>query len=164
MLAVSERRRLTLAERSFLDLVANQVSFALERQSLAYKHRGDLQLMRASAIRSEFIEGLVASARTVSEMLHVLADALLAVPEDDRAYREALVRAIGDESARGRLMADRMRAVLDEPLEAVCDIRAVVARAVDDVRSGLVDKVIDYWSPASRTRPSWPMRSWCAWR
>lgn len=143
VLAVSERRRLTLAERSFLDLVANQVSFALERQSLAYKHRGDLQLMRASAIRSEFVEGLVASARTVSEMLHVLADALLAVPEDDRAYREALVRAIGDESARGRLMADRMRAVLDEPLDAVCDIRAVVARAVDEVREGLSGKLIE---------------------
>lgn len=143
VLAVSQRRRLTLAERSFLDLVANQVSFALERQSLAYKHRGDLQLMRASEIRSSFVEGLVASSRTASSMLHVLADALLSAPEDDRSYREILVRAIGDESSRTRLMADRMFGVLDEPLKAVCDIRSVVSSAVDEVREGLSGKLIE---------------------
>ncbi len=143
VLAVSDRRRLSPADRSFLDLVAGQVSVALERQALAAKHRDDLREMHATHVRSVFMGGIAASMRAACDTVHALSDALLGVAEDDRAYRDALVRALLEESSRGLLMADRMRGVLEAPVSASCDVRAEVAAAVDEVREGLSGKVID---------------------
>lgn len=143
VLAISDRRPLSMADRSFLDLVANQVAFALERQSLAAKHRGDLHVMRATDIRSDFMSALAGSAGVATDTVHALADALLSVPDDDRAYREALVRSVSEETARARLMIDRMESVFEVPVGSVCDVRTEVCAAVAEVREGLSGKVID---------------------
>ena len=143
VLVVSARRPLSLAERSFLDMVAGQASLALERQSLAAKHRDDLRSMQVTDIRSAFSAAVAAAARTAAGTVHAVADLLVAVPEEDRAWREALARSASEEAARSRIMTDRMQAVLDAPVGFQCDVRAEVSRAVGEVREGLSGKVID---------------------
>lgn len=143
VLAVSDRRALSPGDRSFLGLVSDQVAYALERQSLASKHRGDLHVMHTTDVRGSFARDVVASMAVVSDTVHVLSDALIGVAEEDRAYREVLLRSVAEESSRGKLMAERMRALLDQPVDPVCDVRAEVAAAVAEVRAGLSGKAVE---------------------
>lgn len=144
VLAVScKKHPLSLADRSFLDLVADQVALALERQALAAKHRTDVQAMQVTRIRSRFVGAMVSSAAVTLDTLHAVGDALLGTDADDRDYRLFLERLVSDESARGRLMMGRIQRGVEAPPTSLCNVREEVSRAVDDVRSGLVDKVID---------------------
>lgn len=143
VLAVSCRRSLGLADRSFLDLVANEIALALERQSLAAKHRRDLQAMHVTDVRSAFVSDVMTIGSTTIDTVHSIADALLATPDDDRAYRETLERAVIGETARGRLMVDRVQRALETPPGPLCNVRLEVSAAVDEVREGLAGKVID---------------------
>ncbi len=144
VLALSCKRPLRLPDRSFLDLVANEVALALERQSLAAKHRSDIQVMQVTRIRSRFVSSMVASATMALDTLHAIGDAIMATDADERDRRLFLERLVSDESARGRLMMGRIRRGMEQPPSALCNVREEVSAAVDDVRSGLVDKVIDF--------------------
>ena len=143
VLAVSCRRPMGLADRSFLDLVASEITLALERQSLGAKHRRDLQAMHVTDVRSIFVSDVTAIGATTVDTVHAIADSLLAAPDDEHVYREALERAITDETARGRMMIDRIQRVLATPAEPLCGVRAEVSAAVEEVREGLAGKVID---------------------
>lgn len=143
VLAVSCKRPLGLSDRSFLDLVADEVALALERQSLAAKHRSDIQVMQVTRIRSRFVGSMVASATTALDTLHVIGDAIMATDADERDRLLFLERLVSDESARGRLMMGRIQRGMEQSPSPLCNVRNEVLAAVDDVRSGLVDKVID---------------------
>lgn len=143
VLAVSCRRSLGLADRSFLDLVASEISLALERQSLAGKHRRDLQAMHVTDVRNTFVSDITATGATTVATVHALADVLVATPDDDHVCRDVLERAIIDETARGRLMIDRVQRALATPPGPLCGMRREVSAAVEEVREGLAGKVID---------------------
>ncbi len=143
VLAVSCKRPLKLSDRSFLDLVANEVALALERQSLAAKHRSDVQVMQVTRIRSRFVSSMVASAAVVLDTLHTIGDAIMASDGEERDRRLFLERLVSDESARGRLMMGRVQRGMEQAPTPLCNVREEVSAAVEDVRSGLVDKVID---------------------
>ncbi len=143
VLAVSSRRPLDQADLSFVKLAANQVTYSLERQSLAAKHRGDLELMHVTGVRAAFSDSLVAAAGVGGDTIHAIAERLYAASEEDRAYRDALLRALNEETSREHIMVDRMMSVLETPVSTPCAVRAEVSRAVEEVREGLSGKVID---------------------
>ena len=145
VLGVSAKREpLEAAERSFLELVAGQVMLALERQELAARHVADVDRMRVAEVRETFYASVLASADVASDLVHDLMDVQLALGSDAVVYREALEEAVSDESARLRLMIDRLIPVLAlQPEGPDCDVRAEVTRAVDEAREGLMGRVID---------------------
>jgi two-component system sensor histidine kinase KdpD len=142
VLAVSCNRSLSLSERSFLDLVADQVALALERQSLLAKHRDDLRVSHVTAVRSSFVALMVSASSTAADTQHALAELARTAPEADRGYREAVLGVLGEEAARERQLTERVYGVLGEQPGPSCDVRAEVSRAVDEVREGLSGKVV----------------------
>lgn len=144
VLAIScKRGPLSLADRGFLGRVADQVALSLERQALAAKHRADIQSMQVTRIRSRFVGSMMSSATVTLDTLHAAGDALVGVDAGERDYRLLLERLVSDESARGRLMMSRVGRGIDSVPAPLCNVRNEVERVVDDVRSGLADKVID---------------------
>ena len=111
VLAVSCKRPLGSSDLGSLDSVADEVALALERQSLAAKHRSDIQVMQVTRIRSRFVGSMVASATTALDTLPTpIGDAIMATDADERDRLLFLERLVSDESARGRLMMGRSTA------------------------------------------------------
>ncbi len=143
VLVISMTKPMNPSDLSFLDLMTTQIAQALERQSLAAKHVEDLDAMYVTSVRNSFSQDVLdATARDVST-LHTITDALIGLPDEDRTYRDALIRALSDESGRTYLMTEDIRDVLDEPITASCDLRAEVSAAVEEVREDIFDKHID---------------------
>lgn len=143
VIGISALRGLDLGDRSYLELVANQITLAFERQTLLVKHVGDVRLSHAVEVRSEFVGAVLQSASNSAHLVHDISEAL-SRPTVDPQYREALLRACADESARTHLMVSRVLGVLASAgVEPDCDLREQVGLAVDEVKSGLGGKVVE---------------------
>ncbi|MBS5450577.1 MAG: hypothetical protein KHZ24_05120 [Coriobacteriia bacterium] len=144
VIGISARRRLSLGEESFLQMVADQVLNALERQALSMKHLADMRGLRVGSIRDAFMGRLVASvnrsAGTIAELSHMLQ----AARSEDAEYREELEQAVGIESLRSRIMVGRVLSDLEEePRGVASDLRAIVSDAVERSRQGHGSTLID---------------------
>ena len=69
----------TADDLEFLDAIADQIKLALERQSLAVKHRRDLRAMHATRVRSAFADLMLRDDSLSIQTVHALGDALLTV-------------------------------------------------------------------------------------
>lgn len=144
VLGVSARRPISLGDEAFLQMVADQILNALERQALSMKHLADMRALRVGAIRDALMGRLVASVSRSSGTIAELSRMLQAARADDAEYREELEQAVGVESLRSRIMLGRVLGdVSSEPQGSEVDLRAVVSQAVERSRQGHGSTVID---------------------
>ena len=132
----------TADDLEFLDAIADQIKLALERQSLAVKHRRDLRAMHATRVRSAFADLMLRDDSLSIQTVHALGDALLTVRPEYAVQREALERAVADETSRMQIMLDRVQATLSAEPQAQCDLAVEAAGVVDVLKSGLSGKVL----------------------
>ena len=143
VLAVSAKgARLTADDLEFLDAVADQIELALERQSLASKHRRDLRSMHATRVRCAFDDLMLRDDSLVVQTVHAFGDALLTVRPEYETQREALERAVADETSRAQIMLDRVQAAMKAEPSAQCDLAAEVSGVAQVLQSGMVGKVL----------------------
>lgn len=126
----------------FLDAIADQIKLALERQSLAVKHRRDLRAMHATRVRCAFADLMLRDDSLSIQTVHALGDALLTVRPEYATQREALERAVADETSRMQIMLDRVQTALSSEPSAQCDLATEVASVADILKSGLSGKVL----------------------
>lgn len=145
VVGVSARRPMTLGEESFLGMVCDQVLNALERQALSASHLRDMRSLRVGGIRDDFMGRLVASvnqsAATVSEVTRMLQSRR--EPSEER--RELLEQVVADEALRTRTVMNKATAQLADEADVgdACELRSVVARAVERARDGHGSTVLE---------------------
>ena len=144
VLGVSARRPISLGDEAFLQMVAEQILNALERQALSMKHLSDMRALRVGSIRDVFMGRLVASANRSAGTIAELSHMLQAARSEDVEYREELEQAVGIESLRNRIMVGRVLTDAgDEPQGQASDLREVVVRAVERARQGHGSTAVD---------------------
>ena len=144
VIAVSCRRPLDTGEEEFLEAVCGQVLGALELQEMSAGHLRDQRNLEVGtmrdAFRSQFAISNGRSASTIAELARILQ----ATRDDDAAYRDCLEQVLGMEALRSRIMVTRVNsdaaAVSAAP---TCEMRSVIAKAVDFCQQGRGSTVIN---------------------
>ena len=137
VIAISTLHPLDAGERSFLSMVCNRVLGALERQALAASHLRDMQNLQVGMFRAGFMGRFVGTVSLSANTIAEISRMMQATSEEDTLYRDELEQVIGSEALRARIMTDRLHAeIVDTPTQSTCDLRAVVAAAVETSRHG----------------------------
>lgn len=143
VLAVSAKTaRFTADDLEFLDAIADQIKLALERQSLGVKHRRDLRAMHATRVRCAFDGYMLRDNSLTVQNVHAFGDSLLTVRPEYEGQREALERAVSDETSRTQIMLDRLQSTMNAELNAQCDLAREVASVAEVLQSGMTGKVL----------------------
>lgn len=138
-------RPLTVDDRVFFDLVAGQVTAAVERQRLAAKHLDDLSLMHVADVRASFTLSLITSMGVSEELTRNASDIMYSLSSEEAAYRDALQRFLLDEAVRSRIVPQRLRKVLENSrADTGCDVCAQIQAAVDETNNGLSGKLVSF--------------------